>query len=147
MTPFVLRVWPRRRGAAAQQGPAEGELAGLLLPEDRVALGDLEQRLEPRLQLRPVAKHGQALGGEGLAAGGQLALAVLGGPGWPAELAGGGMSPVDALDRVGSQVGLAAGQPDQQFLDTSVDGGGQVLAVEAGQGAFHLPGRAAHHRQ
>jgi hypothetical protein len=35
--------------AAAQQRPAEGELAGLLLPEDRVALGDLNQRLEPRL--------------------------------------------------------------------------------------------------
>ena len=131
--------------AAAQQ-PAEGELAGLLLAEDRIALGDLEQRLEPRLQLRPVAKHGQALGGEGFAAGGQLAV-VLGWPGWwPAELAGGGVGPVEALDRVGGQVGLAAGQPDQQLLDTGVDGG-QVLAVEAGQGAFHLPGRAAHHRQ
>jgi hypothetical protein len=32
---------------------------------------------------------------------------------------------------VGSQVGLTAGQPDQQLLDTSVDGGGQVLAAEA----------------
>jgi hypothetical protein len=48
---------------------------------------------------------------------------------------------------VGGQVGLAAGQPDQQLLDAGVDACGQVLVVEAGQGAFHLPGRAAHHRQ
>ena len=63
--------------AAAQQGSANGELAGLVLAEDRVALGDLEQGPEPRLQLRPATKHGEALGGEGLAAGGQLATAVV----------------------------------------------------------------------
>jgi hypothetical protein len=63
--------------AAAQQRPASGELAGLVLAEDRVALGDLEQGPEPRLQLRPATKHGEALGGEGLATGGQLATAVV----------------------------------------------------------------------
>src|SRR5215216_2354452 len=110
--------------AAAQQRPAEGELAGLLLPEDRIPLGDLEQRPEPRLQRRLVAKHGQALGGEGLAAGGQLAVSVLGWLGWwPAEFAGGGVGPVEALDGVGGQLGLAAGQPDQQLLDASIDRG------------------------
>jgi hypothetical protein len=64
--------------AAAQQRPANGELAGLFLAEDGIALGDPEQRLESRLQLRPVAEHGQALGDEGLPAVGQLATAVLG---------------------------------------------------------------------
>jgi hypothetical protein len=43
--------------AATQQRPASGELAGLVLAEDRVALGDLEQGPEPRLQLRPATKH------------------------------------------------------------------------------------------
>src|SRR4029453_6750168 len=98
--------------AATQQRPANGELAGLVLAEDCVALGDLEQGPEPRLQLRPVAKHSEALGGEGLAADGQLALPVLGRLGWwPAQPAGGGVGPVDALDRMGRQVGLAAGSP------------------------------------
>jgi hypothetical protein len=73
-------------------------------------MGGGEQRLEPCLELRPVAEHGQALGGEGLAAGGQLAVAVLGWPGWwPAELAGGGVGPVKALDGVAGEVGLAVG--------------------------------------
>ena len=119
----------------------------MLLPEDRVPLGHLQQRLEPCLQLRPLAEQGHALGGEGLAAGGQLAVAVGWSGWWPAQLPSGGVVPVEALDRMGSQVGLGAGQPDQQLLDTGVDRGGQVLAPEAGQGAFHLPGRAAHHRQ
>jgi len=134
--------------AAAQQGPAEGELAGLLLADPGIPLGHLEQRLELRLELWPVAKHGQALGGEGLALAGQLAVPVVG---WwgrrPAQLAGGGMGPVEALDGVGGQLRLAAGQPGQQPLDAEVEGRGEVLAGEAGQGAFHLPGRAAHHGQ
>jgi hypothetical protein len=97
--------------AAAQQRPAEGELAGLLLAEACVALGHFQQRPEPRLQLRPVAKQCDALGGEGVAPGGQLAVAV----GWPgrlpAQLASGGVDPVEALHRVGGQPGFAAGQP------------------------------------
>ena len=35
---------------AAQQGPAEGELAGLLLADARIPLGHLEQRLELHLE-------------------------------------------------------------------------------------------------
>jgi hypothetical protein len=75
-------------------------------------------------------------------------VAVLGWLGWwPTEFSGGGVGPVEALDGVGGQLGLGAGQPDQQLLDAGIDRAGQVLAEEAGQGAFHLPGRAAHHRQ
>jgi hypothetical protein len=87
--------------AAAQQRPAKGELAGLLLADDRVSLGDLQQRLEPCLQLRPVAKQGKTPGGKGFASGGQLAVAVLSWLGRrPAQLASGGVGPVEALDRV-----------------------------------------------
>lgn len=113
---------------AAQQRPAEGERAGLLLAHDRKVLGGGQQPGKPAAQQRACGQGGDRVGLGRLAAGGQLGVPLAGlvgvltglAVGLTVGLAEGGPEPVQAVGGMLGMLGFGAAQPADQQLRTGL---------------------------
>ncbi len=151
IAPVSVRWSPSRAAHARRTGQARVKVAGLLLPDHRVSLGHLEQRLELRTtagqcRARTAARR-RSVGRREPSAGRRRSV-FRPSPSGSRRRWGGTSRRCARRARIEGRFG--AGQTAQQDLGAAVAVGqdvGEVPAAEAGQAGFHLPGRAADDRQ